>query len=303
MAVGLSVGQSIKSKDNNWYKCIQHLGTGGNAVTFLVISTSGKNSGSLFALKIFQRVTDKDRLSKFYAEIDFLEKCDHPSIMRVYDSGEFTSGGLSHPFVVMEYLPDHLQLVMRRDNLDITSKVSIATQLSSALSYLGGLDPQIIHRDIKPQNIFLKGKTCVLGDFGLMKVCSEISVDVETDRADMSSYIGMPFYYRTPDLVAYTKGESDLTSASDIFQLGLVLSELFTKRNPCLKPDNKLDPVVLEKIGNIPGELGGLIFSVLHLMLNMDPKERIDVSSLLDKWNGVFEVAVEKAHALNGKAL
>jgi serine/threonine protein kinase len=303
VAIGLAVGQSIKSKSEEWYKCIQHLGTGGNAVTFLVIATSGVNNGSLFALKIFQRVTDHDRLQKFYAEIDFLEQCDHPSIMRVYDSGEYLAKGNSHPFVVMEYLPTHLHAVMRRDELDVTAKASLATQLASALAYLNGLEPKIIHRDIKPQNIFIKGKTCVLGDFGLMKVCSEENQDEEADRNDMKSYIGMPFYYRTPDLVAYTKGESELTTASDVFQLGLVLTELFTKRNPCVTPNDKLDPVKMERIGNIPGELGGLIFKTIIPMLEMEPKDRPSTKDLLDHWNGVFEVAVEKAHALNGKAL
>lgn len=303
MAIGLYVGQSVISKEGQWYRCIQHLGTGGNAITYLVLSTSGLYSGSLFALKIFQRVSDSERLSKFHEEIAFLEKCDHPSIMRVYDSGEYSTGTQKHPFVVMEYLPVQLYGVIRRDDLDITAKISLATQLASSLMYLDQLKPKIIHRDIKPQNIFIKGKTCVLGDFGLMKVCSNESLDKEIDREDMKSYIGMPFYYRTPDLVAYTKGETDLTTSTDIFQLGLVLTELFTKRNPCRAPKNKLDPVELDEIGTVPGELGGLICSAIFTMLKMEPEKRPATKELLDKWNGIFQIAVEKAHALNGKAL
>lgn len=303
MAIGLAVGQSIKSKGSEWYKCVQHLGTGGNAVTFLVLSTSGINKGSLFALKIFQRVSDEDRLKKFHREIRFLEQCSHPSIMAVYDSGEFVAGKQSHPFVVMEYLPTHLHAEMRRGTLDITAKISLATQLMSALAYLDQMNPKIIHRDIKPQNIFVKGKTCVLGDFGLMKIYSDETNSEEGDRQDMASYIGMPFYYRTPDLVAYTKGEAALTTASDVFQLGLVLAELFSGRNPCKVPNDKLDPVVLEQIGKVPGELGGRILHVIESMLTFDPNGREHVGKLLDHWNGLFESAVEMAHALNGRAL
>lgn len=303
MSIGLTVGQSIRSKENEWYKCVQHLGTGGNAVTFLVISTSGTNKGSLFALKIFQRVSDADRLQKFYKEIEFLEKCSHPSIMKVYDSGEFVVSSQSHPFVVMEYLPTHLQAEMKRGMLDMTAKISLATQLMSALAYLDNQNPKIIHRDVKPQNIFVKGKTCVLGDFGLMKVCAEGVTDTDDDRKDMASYIGMPFYYRTPDLVSYTKGESVVTTASDIFQLGLVLTELFSGRNPCKMPKDKLDPVALESISRIPGDLGVRIYRILESMLAMTPQDRPAVTILLDRWNGVFESAVEMAHALNGRAL
>jgi serine/threonine-protein kinase len=303
MAVSLDVEQSILSSTDQWYLCVQHLGTGGNAVTYLVLATSGKYKGSLFALKIFQRVSDADRLHKFHKEIDFLEKCSHPSIMRVYDSGVFIKDGQSHPFVVMEYLPHHLHTEIRKVNLDTTAKLSIATQLTSALSYLDSLEPKIIHRDIKPQNIFIKGKTCVLGDFGMMKVCDPEISDATQDRADMSSYIGIPFYYRTPDLVSYTKGESQLSTASDIFQLGLVLTELFSGRNPCRVPGTKLDPVILDRITHIPGELGGQISGILSSMLSMSPNERPSPQLLLDRWNGAFQRGMRLAHALNGKAL
>lgn len=303
MAIGLAVGQAIKSKSGEWYKCVQHLGTGGNAASFLVLSTSGQNKGSLFALKIFQRVSDADRLAKFHVEIAFLEKCSHPSIMKVYDSGEFAPIGQNHPFVVMEYLPAHLHAEMRRGTLDMTAKLSLATQLASALAYLDRLYPKIIHRDIKPQNIFIKGKSCVLGDFGLMKICSPHGNAADTDREDMSSYIGMPFYYRTPDLVAYTRGEAELTTASDVYQLGLVLAELFSGRNPCKVPNNKLDPVELEPVGRIPGVLGTRIVHVIEKMLALTPSDREPIGKLLDHWTGVFESAVEMAHALNGRAL
>lgn len=305
MAIGLTVGQAIRSRTGEWYKCIQHLGTGGNAITFLVLSTSGTNKGSLFALKIFQRVTDANRLSKFHGEIQFLESCSHPSIMKVYDSGEFSASGLKHPFVVMEFLPNHLYSEMRRGQMDITAKLSLTTQLLSALAYLAKLEKPIVHRDVKPKNIFIKGKTCVLGDFGLMKVVPTTpnEIEEEEDRADMKAYIGMPLYYRTPDLVAYTKGEAPISTKSDIFQLGLVLAELFTGRNPCKAVEDKLSPVELEAIGRIPGSLGSRIFHILEKMLNANPDERDTVDLLLDHWSGIFEESVEKAHDLNGKAL
>jgi serine/threonine protein kinase len=303
MSIRLNIGQAIRSQNDNWYKCVQHLGTGGNAVAYLMLSTSGINKGSLFALKIFQRVTDADRLAKFHGEIAFLEGCSHPAIMKVYDSGVFVSDQQSHPFVVMEYLPTTLYSEARRGGLDITAKLSLATQLLSGLGFLDSLNPKIIHRDIKPQNIFIKGKSCVLGDFGLMKVCKDDPADDEPDRQEVSAYIGMPFYYRTPDLIAYTKKESELTTSSDVFQLGLVLAELFSGRNPCRVPKSELDPVELDNVSNIPGELGFRIQRTLSKMLQIDPSNRETVVNLLDHWTGIFNTAVEKAHALNGRAL
>ena len=86
--------------------------------------------------------------------------------MRVFDTGVFYN---QHPFLVAEYLPRTLHQIIRADSASVTLKISFATQLLSALAYLESLEKSVIHRDIKPQNIFVKGNSCVLGDFGLMK--------------------------------------------------------------------------------------------------------------------------------------
>ena len=104
----LDIGQGIRSSTDNWYKNVQLLGSGGNSVTFLVHSTSGDYTGGLFALKVFRRLSAPERRIKFKEEIEFLKGVDHPSIMRVYDEGEFEVGSDLFPFVVAEYLPTTL---------------------------------------------------------------------------------------------------------------------------------------------------------------------------------------------------
>ncbi len=294
--------QSIRSDSGTWYKCVQHLGTGGNAVTYLVLATSGLNEGVLFALKVFRKLSLSERRDRFLSEIKFLESCDHPALMRVYDSGVFTEAGSEFPFVIAEYLPLRLLDVIRANTATIATKVSYALQLLSALTYLAALTPQVVHRDIKPQNIFVKGGSCVLGDFGLMKL---LDGNVEQDREIFKESIGpgMPFFYRTPDLIAYARNDADITPKSDVFQLGLVLAELFTGRNPAVRPEEHLDPLELESIGAIPGGLGGSIASLLRRMLKMDTVERPEASVLLDPWQGLFGNIMEKAHDLEGKVI
>ena len=65
----LAPAQGIQSSSGLWYRCVQTLGTGANAVTFLVLCTSGANKGSLFALKVFRRLSAPDRREKFLREI------------------------------------------------------------------------------------------------------------------------------------------------------------------------------------------------------------------------------------------
>lgn len=296
----LDPGKSIQSSKGIWYRCVQTLGAGGNAVTFLVLCTSGAHTGALFALKVFRRLSAPERRERFLQETNLLFELSHPSILRVFDDGIFHTSEGDYPFTVADYLPNTLQQLLQRD-IPFIEKLAFSLQLLSALAHLAEHNPQIVHRDIKPANIFIKGRSCVLGDFGLMKV---LDGNAETDRAVLKESIGpgMPFFYRTPDLVAYAKNETEITVKSDVFQLGLVLAQLFTGWNPCKRAQEHLSPVELERIENIPGKLGGSIWTTLNRMLIYDPSERPNASSLLGLWQANFFDAAMHQHNLEGKA-
>jgi serine/threonine protein kinase len=218
--------------------------------------------------------------------------------MRVIDAGVFYE---KHPFLVAEYLPDTLHRVIRSAASTMVERISYAMQLLSAIAYLTSRTPPVVHRDIKPRNVFIKGKSCVLGDFGLMK---HIVENVADDRELLRESIGpgMPFQYRTPDQVEYLGGRAEVTSASDVFQVGLVLAELFTGRNPEKRAGRFEDPVELESLNTIRGALGSSIRNVLNEMLEPSPDRRPTAIKLLDVWGGFFQTAVIRSHALEGRA-
>lgn len=302
----LPFAKSIQSDTGDWYKNVQYLGSGGNAITYLVVATSGVNKGVPFAAKIFRNLSQQDRRDRFLEEINILEDLEHPAIMRTFDAGLFTihfdDSTDEHPFVIAEYLPQTLATAIRARSLSMAQRASFALQLISALKYLNAHDPKIIHRDIKPQNIFIKGDSCVLGDFGLMKLVDG-NTEVDRDIFKLSIGPGMPFYYRTPDLVRYARSESDISIKTDVFQLGLVLTELFTGKNPCVVPDNILDDVELHPIGHIPGTSGAGIASLLKRMLVFDPANREPIDDFLDPFLGVFQDIATRANDLDGHVL
>ena len=293
----LSIGQSVQASSKVWYRNIQWLGAGGNADTFLVVATSGQAKGVPFALKIFRRLAKPERRESFLAEVEFLKQCSHPSVMRVYDDGTFYD---QLPFVVAEYLPNTLQQVIRSERTPTALKVSYTLQLLSALVYLAGLPAPVIHRDIKPQNIFIKGHSCVLGDFGLMKFV-DVADNDDREVLKESLGVGMPARYRTPDLVRYLNGEALPTPKSDVFQLGLVTAELFTGHNPQRWAKDFTDPVELDPLGVVPGAMSAGIANLIKRMLLMDPSARDPAAKFIDPWQGIFLSAVERAHALDGR--
>lgn len=290
--------QGLHAHSGTRYENLQPLGRGGSAETYLILATSGPHRGLLFALKIFRRLSKPDWRVRFLREIAFLRGCHHPAIMRVFDEGLYLE---EHPFVVAEYLPQTLASVLRGQH-EMVRKLSYALQLLSALDYLARPDVAVVHRDIKPPNIFLKGGSCVLGDFGLLK---HHDPDPDTDRQMLQESLGprMPRTYRTPDLVAYLNGGSPPTPKSDVFQLGLVLAELFTSKNPqkAIPGDDFAAPVELEPLGYIPGALGRPIKALLEQMLHPGPDDRPSASQLAGRWRDLFLDAAKRAHALEGR--
>ena len=284
------------------YRTIQRLGAGGNAVTYLMVALDGPNKGVPFAVKLFKNLSAPERRDQFLDEIELLGSLQHPSIMRTYDWGFFTSGAeeTKQPYVVAEYLPQTLRSALRSNSLSMTEKLSITLQLLSALAYLSERTPQIVHRDIKPANIFLKGKSCVLGDFGLAKVLDG-SAEIDRDIFKESAGVGMPFQYRTPDLVNYANNESDLTIQSDVFQLGLVLAELFTGNNPSKKSKKLLEPVSLNKIGTIRGAGSSDISTLLTRMLEFDPSKRDEIQMFADPFLKIFHDVSQKTMEIEGR--
>ncbi len=219
--------------------------------------------------------------------------------MRVFDEGLFLD---RHPFVVAEYLPGTLGNVLKTRPM-MMAKLGYALQMLSALEYLAADAIQVVHRDIKPANVFIKGGSCVLGDFGLMK---RLKLPADIDREMMKASIGprMPRGYRTPDIVDYLKGGPPPTEKSDVYQLGLLLAEMFSGANP-QKPmaaGDFTEPIELRPFF-IEGGLGEPITQLIVPMLYPDPTRRPSAAEVLPQWQDLFLEAANRAHALEGRVV
>lgn len=298
-----ATSQKLTGASKTYYSVIQVLGIGGNSNVYLVQATSGQYRGLLFALKLFLRIDESTRLGRFKKETDFLTECVHPAIMKVYDVGEYGEiqgeVTIKYPFIVVEYLPQTLFEAMRT-GLSMAEKVSYSLQLLSGLAYLSSRDPQVVHRDIKPHNIFIRGKACMLGDFGLMKTLSAEEEVGDKDYFIDSTGPRLPRFYRTPDLVEYCRNKTEITVKSDVFQVGLVLAELFTGENPLKPCDKILSPVELNDLSDFGGDQAATIKNLIEKMLEFDPIKRPCAADIIDRWEGVFRSVIQVCHQLEG---
>lgn len=230
------------------YRIVRQLGQGGMGTVFEAVD---QRLDTTVALK--QTLFTDERLSKqFEREARLLARLHHPALPRVSDHFSESDG----QFLVMQYIAgeDLAEMIVKRQGPFPSDQVMTwADQLLDALDYLHTQDPQIIHRDIKPQNLKLTSRgQIILLDFGLAKgQASEIS------RITTSASI---FGY-TPNYAPLEQVQGLGTDPrSDIYSLSATLYHLLTGEKPPdaltraaaivngqpdpLKPANEVNPGV-----------------------------------------------------------
>ena len=202
------------------YRIIRQLGQGGMGAVYEAID---QRLDTTVALK--ETLFAEERLRKqFEREARLLARLHHPALPRVSDHFTEADG----QFLVMQYIPgDDLSEMMTRKRAPFPANqvLTWADQLLDALDYLHTQDPQIVHRDIKPQNLKLTSRgQIILLDFGLAKgQAGEIS------RVTTSASI---FGY-TPNYAPLEQIQGLGTDTrSDLYALGATLYHLMTDVKP-----------------------------------------------------------------------
>src|SRR6476646_1095569 len=202
------------------YRIVRQLGQGGMGAVYEALD---QRLDTTVALK--ETLFTDERLRKqFEREARLLARLHHPALPRVSD--HFSEGG--GQFLVMQFIPgDDLSEMMnkRRGPFPADQVLTWADQLLDALDYLHTQEPQIVHRDIKPQNLKLTSRgQIILLDFGLAKGQSG-----EVSRITTSASI---FGY-TPNYAPLEQIQGMGTDArSDIYALSATLYHLMTAVKP-----------------------------------------------------------------------
>ena len=219
---------------NNRYQITERIGIGGMAEVY---RAQDNVLGRLVAVKVMlpQYAADPNFTQRFKQEAAAAANLQSPYIVNVYDWGQ-DEGTY---YIVMEFVrgSDLKTAIIERGAINQRKVAEIGAQVCQALSVAHGLD--IIHRDIKPQNIMVQpdGNVKVM-DFGIAR--AKNSVMTQT-----SSVLGTAHYISTEQ----AQGK-DLTATSDIYSLGIVLYESATGRLPFDGPDAV--SVAMKQVNDLP---------------------------------------------------
>jgi serine/threonine protein kinase/tetratricopeptide (TPR) repeat protein len=206
------------------YRVIREIGRGGMGAVYLAVRDDDQYKKQV-AIKLVRRGMDTDFIvDRFRHERQILASLDHPNIARLLDGGT-TMDGL--PYFVMEHIEGSpINQYCDDRSLSTTERVKLFQTVCSAVQYAH--QNLVVHRDIKPSNIIVtpEGVPKLL-DFGIAKLLARDAVG-QSQAATVTMLRPMTPDYASPEQVL---GRA-ITTAADIYSLGVLLYELLTGRRP-----------------------------------------------------------------------
>lgn len=228
---------------------------------------------------------DANFVKRFKREAAILGKLKHENIVSIIDFYEKDED----KFIILEYIKGKSlkSVIKEKKNIPFEYTLFILREVLKGLSYIHS--QQILHRDLKPDNIMLSDDgTVKITDFGLAFGKELINV------TNPGTYIGTPAYFPPEQLAG-----REITLASDIFSLGVTVIEMITGTNPFEGKDQ------FETINNIlyfkkidfdydPDNIPSIFIDIVNSMLNRDPSKRpSSADELLEKIEK-FKIGISK---------
>ncbi|MBK8977961.1 MAG: serine/threonine protein kinase [Planctomycetes bacterium] len=231
----------------------------GGGVFGMVFKARKESIGKDYAIK-FLKVDDeavRDAVGRELDSVRLFAQIDHPNLVSIEDKGSVD--GI--PYIVMSYAGEEtLRKRLDAGRLDRDEALRIFIQAARGVQALH--EHSLVHFDLKPANIFLKGDIARVGDYGLSKLVTE-------SRNSLSFGRGTP-YYMAPEMLK-RKGDA----RSDIYSLGIILYECLTGDVP-FRGESEWE--VLRKHETeppcLPEFLGQVECTVLSRCLAKEPDDR-----------------------------
>jgi non-specific serine/threonine protein kinase/serine/threonine-protein kinase len=206
------------------YKVVEQVGAGGMGEVYRAVRADDQYQKEVALKFVRAGQYSGDIFARFKNERQILAGLDHPNIAKLLDGGATDDGT---PYLVMELIEGRpITEYCNVHELSVTERLKLFLQVCSAAHYAH--QRLIIHRDIKPGNILVTpGGTPKLLDFGIAKILEPDS-QVPLSEATLTNFRVLTPSYASPEQIT----GQPMTTASDVYSLGVVLYELLTGVSP-----------------------------------------------------------------------
>jgi eukaryotic-like serine/threonine-protein kinase len=288
-----SSSQMIGTVLSGRYRLQAKLGSGGMSTVYLARDQTLDRD---VAVKVMHREMSEqpDQLERFRQEARAVAKLSHPNVVAVIDAGE--DGG--HPYIVFEYVEGETlkQRIARVGALDPQEALAYAIEIARGLTVAHARN--MVHRDIKPQNVLIDAEgRAKLTDFG-------ISRQLEQDGMTATGRV-----LGTTDYVAPEQAMGHgADPRSDIYSLGVVLYEMLIGQVP-FHADSQVGVAMKHVNEDLPDvqqrrpEVSAAAALVVERATDKDPDRRYqDVGEMIDDLSTALEVEAARAGSTTGEA-
>src|SRR5262249_51461460 len=230
-AMQLETGEPKVPAPRN-YQLIRPLGEGGMGVVYLAERVEGEVK-QVVALKLLNMMAMLNPMvvSRFLSERQLLARLNHPNIARLIDAGALADG---RPFLAMEYIEGSpLDVYCEGRHLALGERLKLFLKVCAAVHYAH--QNLIIHRDLKPGNVLVTAQgEPKLVDFGIAR----IDTGIETSSTmTLAGERMMTLAYASPEQLS----GKPLSTATDVYSLGVMLYELLAGRRPWGEREDPLE--------------------------------------------------------------
>ena len=271
------------------YRILSQLGSGGMGAVYLA---EHRHLGRKAAIKVLLKefVSRPDLLDRFFAEARATSMIEDPGIVRIFDCEVDPEG---RPYIVMEYIPgESLSATLKRTGaLPWAEATAYARRMAEALATAH--DKGIIHRDIKPDNVFVSpGPPAAIKfvDFGIAKLFGEFHAG-QRSRTQTGTVMGTPLYM-SPE---QCRGAGAVDYRTDIYSLGCVFFEMLCGRPPfqyegagelVVAHLTQTPPRARDENPQVPEEVNAIVASMLSKIPAERPQTMRDVAERLGRLVG-----------------
>jgi eukaryotic-like serine/threonine-protein kinase len=238
-AVTFAKNEHMKGEVIGNYRIIDQVGHGGMGCVYLAERADGEFQKKV-ALKLLRNsLATGEQVQRFKSERQILASLSHDHIAGLIDGGVTKYG---QPYYVMEYVKGKdLNEYCDHNKLTLKERLKLFLDICDAVQYAHS--KLVVHRDLKPANILVTENGSVkLLDFGIAKIVAEENDASGNGALTRAGLLPLTPSYASPEQIM----DQNITTSSDIYQLGLVLYELLSGVRP-YKLDG-MSPAAVEKI-------------------------------------------------------